>query len=845
MKIHNLFFNYYYSIVVGGLLLVLAQTATAQNSPVDRIQRGDGRVLIDGTGDVQIRPRTNAGLTIFPSTTTPPPSLPNTARIYYDPVNGVLRMSTNGGSYVLLSNPGSGPGTVSSVGLAMPTIFSVTGSPVTTSGTLTAGLVAQPANTFFGGAASGANAVPAFRLLVPADIPSLDVAKIGSGVFSIARGGTGLSSYTFGNLLYADGTGLLARLPGNTLSTRRYLSMTGDSTFAGVPAWSGIELGSGTAGGITGTLPVNNGGTGLSSSGSSNQLLGVNGAATGLVYKTLTAGSNVSISNTDTNITISATGTLSGDFQASDGTAATPGYRFGADTDTGLFRPADNALGMATGGIERARLNVVGFGVNTTPTFGIHSLGSGARVQALATPAQPTVTPNATGTTTYSYYIVARDGAGNRTLVSPVQTITNGAATPNNTITWAAVPGAVSYDVLKNNTSTLLATVTVTTLTDTGQATSALAAPTRNATADVTVDGNLFVGGALQGVTTALTIAQGGTGAATAAGAVVNLGAVSKTGDVMSGNLQINLPAGTAGTVGAATPMLTIRSTSQLTVDNFAVIEARGNDANPIERQYGKFGYKSAYDGAVVYGNFVVAPARDSVFTERFTINGASGNGNFTNNLNVTGSLSKGSGTFLIDHPKPELATTTNLYHGFVEAPFYGTMYKGRVQFANSTTASVSIDEVSRMSPGTFVLLNQEVDCYATNKTGFTPVICNVVGGELTITAQSAMSDTVSFLIVGERADAFIKTVNNVDARGRLVPEQPKSEASADLTARTTTLATETAEADEPAPDKFEDRVVTELLGTRGHRIHARELGDTLPTQRVRVRTIKRADQQR
>ncbi len=68
---------------------------------------------------------------------------------------------------------GGGGGGVSSVGLSMPSIFNVTGSPVTTSGTLTAALATQTANLIFAGPSSGGAATPGFRLLVASDIPSL------------------------------------------------------------------------------------------------------------------------------------------------------------------------------------------------------------------------------------------------------------------------------------------------------------------------------------------------------------------------------------------------------------------------------------------------------------------------------------------------------------------------------------------------------------------------------------------------------------------------------------------------------------------------------------------------
>lgn len=72
---------------------------------------------------------------------------------------------------------GLGSGSVTSVALSLPNIFTVTGSPVTTSGTLTATLASQTANQVFI-APNGSNGSPTFRALVAADIPTLTAAKI-------------------------------------------------------------------------------------------------------------------------------------------------------------------------------------------------------------------------------------------------------------------------------------------------------------------------------------------------------------------------------------------------------------------------------------------------------------------------------------------------------------------------------------------------------------------------------------------------------------------------------------------------------------------------------------------
>jgi hypothetical protein len=64
-----------------------------------------------------------------------------------------------------------------------------------------------------------------------------------------------------------------------------------------------------------------------------------------------------------------------------DGSAAAPALRFGADTDTGLYRPTNDSLGFSTGGAERARLTSVGLGVGTTdPSSKGHFSGANATI---------------------------------------------------------------------------------------------------------------------------------------------------------------------------------------------------------------------------------------------------------------------------------------------------------------------------------------------------------------------------------------------------------------------------------------------------------------------------------
>jgi hypothetical protein len=83
---------------------------------------------------------------------------------------------------------GGGDGTVTSVGLSLPSQFTVTGSPVTTGGTLTATLAAQSANLVWAGPTTGAAAAPAFRALVAGDIPTIPAGQV-LGLATVATSG--------------------------------------------------------------------------------------------------------------------------------------------------------------------------------------------------------------------------------------------------------------------------------------------------------------------------------------------------------------------------------------------------------------------------------------------------------------------------------------------------------------------------------------------------------------------------------------------------------------------------------------------------------------------------------
>ncbi len=157
-------------------------------------------------------------------------------------------------------------GTVSSVGLSAPAEFTVSGSPVSSSGTLTFTKANQSANLVYAGPSSGAAAEPTFRNLVAADLPSAS---------TTAQGAVQLA----GDFAGAATAPKVAGLQGNPISnasptTNQVLQWNGSNwtptTLIGGSGWGITSLDTLTA--SSQTLATGTSGTdfNISSSGSSH-----------------------------------------------------------------------------------------------------------------------------------------------------------------------------------------------------------------------------------------------------------------------------------------------------------------------------------------------------------------------------------------------------------------------------------------------------------------------------------------------------------------------------------------------------------------------------------------------
>ncbi|KHD87380.1 MAG: hypothetical protein OM95_14885 [Bdellovibrio sp. ArHS] len=132
-------------------------------------------------------------------------------------------------------------GTVTSVGLSLPSIFSVTNSPVTNSGTLTASLASQAANTFLA-APDGTTGAPTFRTIASADLPTISIAKGGTGATTAAAARTNLELGTAATVNTGSAAGNIPVLGTGGLSANKMC--TADGAGSGVICTSSIPTGS-------------------------------------------------------------------------------------------------------------------------------------------------------------------------------------------------------------------------------------------------------------------------------------------------------------------------------------------------------------------------------------------------------------------------------------------------------------------------------------------------------------------------------------------------------------------------------------------------------------------------
>ena len=269
--------------------ITVAGTLAVANGGTGQTSYTNGQLLIGNTtGNTLAKATLTASTGISVTNGAGSITLTNTAPDQVVSLTGAGTTTISGTypSFTITSND-TYVGTVTSVGLSMPTQFTVTNSPVTSSGTLTAAWNTQTANYVLAGPTSGAAAAPTFRALVAGDVPALSYVSSVSATAPITSTGglTPTIAVTSAALTKTDDTNVT-------------LTLGGSPTTALLAATS-LTLG------WSGTLAVGRGGLGISTT-PSNGFLPI-GNGTNYTAAALTAGTGITITNASGAVTIAAT----------------------------------------------------------------------------------------------------------------------------------------------------------------------------------------------------------------------------------------------------------------------------------------------------------------------------------------------------------------------------------------------------------------------------------------------------------------------------------------------------------------------------------------------------------
>jgi len=201
--------------------------------------------------------------------------------------------------------------------------------------------------------------------------------------------------------------------------------------------------------------------------------------------------------------------------------------------------------------------------------------------------------------------------------------------------------------------------------------------------------------------------------------------------------------ANTAGVEGTSTGGIGVVGYNKNS--SFAATTGGGNT-------YGVYGYANTIGGATVpatrYGVYGYATGAATNYA-----------GYFSGNVQVTGSIAKGSGTFKIDHPlDPE---NKYLYHSFVESPDMMNIYNGNITTDANGYATVTM-------PGYFSALNKDFRYQLTVIGTFAQAIVDQeINGNQFVVRTNQPNVKVSWQVTGVRQDKYANA-------HRVVPEVEK-----------------------------------------------------------------------
>jgi len=211
-----------------------------------------------------------------------------------------------------------------------------------------------------------------------------------SGALGATNGGTGQNAYAVGDILYSGTTNALAKLAGNTTTTKKFLGQTGTGSASQAPSWqqpAATDITGLAASATTDTTNASNISSGTLGtarlSGSYTGITGVgtlaagtwNGSAIGAVYggtgQTSYAVGDLVYANTTTTLAKLADVAV-GNALISGGVGSAPSYG-----KIGLATHVSGTLPVANGGTGSSSTQFVALGTNVSGTLPIANGGSG------------------------------------------------------------------------------------------------------------------------------------------------------------------------------------------------------------------------------------------------------------------------------------------------------------------------------------------------------------------------------------------------------------------------------------------------------------------------------------
>ncbi|HXM23948.1 MAG TPA: hypothetical protein VN948_22015 [Terriglobales bacterium] len=145
-------------------------------------------------------------------------------------------------------------------------------------------------------------------------------------------------------------------------------------------------------------------------------------------------------------------------------------------------------------------------------------------------------------------------------------------------------------------------------------------------------------------------------------------------------------------------------------------------------------------------GGLILSGLAGSNYVGKFSVD-ASGNGFYAGNLNVTGKLTKGSGSFKIDHPLDP--ANKYLSHSFVESPDMMNVYNGNVTTDRHGLATVNLPDYFEALNGDFRYQLTVIGQFAQ------AIVARKIATNRFVIRTSKPDVEVSWQVTGIRHDAY------------------------------------------------------------------------------------------